>query len=34
MEDEENQDIFVDLKNFNCKRCGKFPKEFIFVKIK
>ena len=27
MEDEENQDIFVDLKNFNCKRCGKFPKE-------
>ena len=24
MEDEE-QEIFVDLKNFNCKRCGKFP---------
>ena len=27
MEDEENQDILVDLKNFNCKKCGKFPKE-------
>ena len=27
MEDEENQDILVDLKNFNCKKCCKFPKE-------
>ena len=27
MEDEENQDVFVDLKNFNCKRCGQFPQE-------
>ena len=27
MEDEDNQDIFVDLKNFNCKKCGNFPKE-------
>ena len=27
MEEEENQDIFVDLKNFNCKKCGKFPKD-------
>ena len=29
MEDEENQDIFVELKNFNCKKCGKFPKDLI-----
>ena len=27
MEDDDNQDIFVDLKNFNCKKCGNFPKE-------
>ena len=27
MVDEENQDVFVDLKNFSCKRCGKFPQE-------
>ena len=27
MEDEENQDVFVDLRNFNCKKCGQFPQE-------
>ena len=27
MEDDDNQEIFVDLNNFNCKKCGKFPKE-------
>ena len=27
MEDDENQDIFVDLKNYNCKKCSKFPEE-------
>ena len=27
MEDDDNQDVFVDLKNFNCKRCGQFPQE-------
>ena len=27
MEDEDNQDVFVDLKNFNCKRCGQFPQD-------
>ena len=27
MEDEENQDVFVDLKNFNCKKCGQFPQD-------
>ena len=27
MEETDNQEIFVDLKNFNCKKCGKFPKD-------
>ena len=27
MIDEENQEVFVESKNFNCKRCGKFPQE-------
>ena len=29
MEDDDNQDVFVDLKNFNCKRCGQFPQDLI-----
>ena len=29
MEDDENQDVFVDLKNFNCKRCGQFPQDLV-----
>ena len=27
MEEDDNQDVFVDLKNFNCKKCGQFPQE-------
>ena len=29
VDEEDNQDVFVDLKNFNCKRCGQFPKDLI-----
>ena len=31
MEDDENKDIFVDLKNFNCKKCGIFPKDLTII---
>ena len=27
MEEDDNQDVFVDLKNFNCKKCGQFPQD-------
>ena len=33
MEDDENKDIFVDLKNFNCKKCGIFPKDLTIYHI-